>query len=228
MRVETGRNFLSRGGPTDTTDLDGHGTFVASIAAGRTHGVAREATVHPIRILNSEAVGTLSTAMAGIDYITSRGILPAVAILSLGSPVSSIFNTAVENAVEAGVVFVVSAGNDGKDACEKSPASSPSAITVGASSMEDWKYSRSNYGPCVALYAPGERIPGAAIVDDRSFGEKSGTSFAAPHVAGVVAMMLGADPTLTPPQVRDLIDVRYSAPLDCRCEPNRLIFSNEL
>ena len=106
--------------------------------------------------------------------------------MSLGGGFSASLNTAVNKAVAAGIVVVVAAGNGNKtgaiDACETSPASAAAAITVGSiANKTDTKYSSSNFGACVDVYAPGERILSASIKTNTSYIMRTGTSMASPR-----------------------------------------------
>lgn len=121
--------------------------------------------------------------------------------MSLGFPgVEHEFQKAV-NAVAAGIVVVVAAGNEGADACSISPAFVKNAISVGASDWNDRRAPFSNYGPCVDVYAPGVEILSAFMFDDTASLSASGTSASAPHVAGAAALYLQAHPEWTPAQV---------------------------
>ena len=126
---------------------------------------------------------------------------PAVANLSLGGGYDAALNDAVERAVAAGITVVVAAGNESTDACSKSPASAPSAITVGSTTSTDARSSFSNIGACVDIFAPGSSIISTGILGPTSTTLMSGTSMAAPHVAGVAALIVGNLPSLTPSQV---------------------------
>lgn len=204
-RVGVGRNFASnsrlapavfsqRINPTDTRDCDGHGTHVAGTAAGLTYGVAKSAIVHPVRVLDCRGSGSLAGVIGGIDWVAENAIAPAVANLSLGGDVSASIDEAVEAAVAAGVVVVVSAGNSDIDACLQSPARVPSALTVGASTIGDARAAFSNVGECVDLFAPGQGIVSASHIGTTRSRSLSGTSMAAPHVAGVAALLRAAQP----------------------------------
>jgi subtilisin family serine protease len=121
--------------------------------------------------------------------------------MSLGGGKNSTVNSAIQNSIKVGVVYAVAAGNNAADACNYSPSSTPEALTVGSTWGADGVSGFSNFGPCVDLFAPGETIRSAAIVDDTSSVLKGGTSMASPHVAGVAALYLAANPTATPTQV---------------------------
>jgi serine protease len=184
-----------------TTDCDGHGTHVAAIVGGTKYGVAKQVRLHSVRVLGCAGTGSMSGIIAGVDWVTRNRVLPAVANMSLGSSTSLALVSAVQASIRAGVVYTVAAGNSGADACSVSPANTPEALTVGATWNGDGMPGYSNYGPCLDLLAPGSAIRSAGIVDDTTSVIKGGTSMAAPHVAGVAALYLAANPTATPAQV---------------------------
>jgi len=210
-RVVQGRNTLENApNPNDTTDCNGHGTHVAGTAAGQTFGVAPEATIIPVKVLNCFGSGTLAGVVAGLDWIVShhQAGVPAVANLSLGGSSSVALNQAVARAVADGITVVVAAGNSALDACLTSPGSEPLAVTVGATDRSDARASYSNYGSCVDVFAPGSGILSAGIVDARSEATLSGTSMASPHVAGAAALILDAAPLLSPAEVAGVLTAR--------------------
>lgn len=126
------------------------------------------------------------------EHKARNGIASAVVVMSLGGPRSAALNDAVDDLSAAGVSVVVAAGNNrGADACTVSPASAPSAITVGASTDGDGLASFSNVGSCVALFAPGQSITSAGHSYDTAEAVMSGTSMAAPHVSCVVQGLYG-------------------------------------
>ena len=188
-----------------SNDCHGHGTHVAGSVAGSTYGFATQATIIPVRVLDCYGSGSSAGIIAGIEWIIQHHVAgtPAVANMSLGtmSGIDVAINDAVARGVADGITFVVAAGNSYSDACTYSPSSEASAITVGATGSTDSFADFSNRGSCVDILAPGVQIISAAISSPTSTSSKSGTSMAAPHVAGVVANMLGNAPTLTPAQV---------------------------
>lgn len=195
-----------------TEDCYGHGTLVAGTVAGSTYGVATWATLHPVRVVDCGGYATVSTVIAGVNWVASQGPAngkkksrPAVANLSLAAPPSQALDDAVTAAVEAGITFVVAAGNSATDACEASPARLSSVITVGATTSTDAMWSASNFGPCVALYAPGANIPSAYNESDTASLAMTGTSIAAPHVAGAAALWLSVNSSATPAEIKTLI-----------------------
>jgi len=167
-------------------DCNGHGTHVAGTVGASTYGVAKNVMLRAVRVLDCAGSGSTSGVIAGMNWVASNHIKPAVANMSLGGGYSASSNTAANNLASAGVFLAVAAGNSNADACNASPASAANATTVAASTSVDAKASYSNYGACVDLYAPGSSITSTWI----GSGTKtiSGTSMASPHVAGVGAL----------------------------------------
>ncbi|WP_157246112.1 S8 family peptidase [Nonomuraea typhae] len=166
-------------------DCSGHGTHVAGIVAGRTYGVAPQARIASVKVLGCDS-GAMSDVIAGIDWVRGHARGPAVANMSIAGRPSPALDTAVRNLTRAGVLVVAAAGNSGESACSLSPARR--AFAVAATDDEDRRASFSGHGPCVDLYAPGVDVL-SAWPDERTR-KKSGTSLAAPHVAGVAALYL--------------------------------------
>jgi len=195
----------SPGDGTCASDDNGHGTHVAGTAGGRTFGVAREATLHA----NKVCCGSGTNILAGMDWIATKGSKPAVMTMSLGSystPESS--KVAVDAVVNSGVTVTVSAGNRGTPSCEKSYTFIRSAIGVGASGQDNSRAGFSNYGECNAIFAPGVGTISASHRSDTGSSSKSGTSMAAPLVAGVSALILEQDNSRSPAKVRELLQSR--------------------
>ncbi|MEZ5643985.1 MAG: S8 family serine peptidase [Burkholderiaceae bacterium] len=186
-----------------TSDCNGHGTHVAGTLGSSTWGVAKGVQLVPVRVLDCSASGTLSGIVSGIDWVASQSYRPAVANMSLGGGASATLDSAVAGLVASGTTTVVSAGNDGYDACNNSPAREPSAITIGASTSSDARASFSNYGRCVDLFAPGRSVVSAWYTGNTASATLSGTSMASPHVAGVAALMLEAHPQSSPAAVTE-------------------------
>jgi aqualysin 1 len=196
-RVSSGFSAIAGG----TDDCNGHGTHVAGTVGGTTWGVAKKVTLVPVRVLDCNGSGTNSGVIAGVDWVAGAGFKPtSVANMSLGGGASSTLDTAVRNA-GAKVTMVVAAGNSNANACNYSPAREPSAITVGATTSTDARSSFSNFGKCLDLFAPGSSITSAVSTSDTATATWNGTSMAAPHVAGVAALVLQGAPSSTPAQV---------------------------
>jgi subtilisin family serine protease len=220
-----GRSFV---GGNFNVDTSGHGTHVAGTIAGRTVGVAQNVALSSVRVFGNGGAPN-STIIAAVTWITNNPLLPSVANMSLGSPPSEALNSAIAASIRRGVVYVVAAGNDSADACTTSPANFAPAITVGATDHTDERSVFSNIGSCVDIFAPGSNIISANNNNLQGYVFMSGTSMAAPHVAGFAAVALGA---MVPAQdVDDLI---------MRCatlgrlgnigvgSPNALLFVNTL
>jgi subtilisin family serine protease len=188
-------NFAS--GPN--RDCHGHGTHVAGTAAAIDDaadvvGVAPAAPVVGVRVLNCAGSGTWSGVIAGIDWVAGNAVKPAVANLSLGGGANTSVDNAVKNLANSGVTVAVAAGNSGADACSSSPARAGThhgVITVAATDRNDLETSWSNYGSCVDIWAPGAGILSTAAGGGTT--TMSGTSMAAPHVAGTAARYLASN-----------------------------------
>ncbi|MEY4392172.1 MAG: hypothetical protein RLZZ544_881, partial [Actinomycetota bacterium] len=204
-RVRPGFTAVSDG--NGTNDCMGHGTHVAGTIGSATWGVAKSVSLVPVRVFACSGSSTWSTILAGIDWAINdhQAGVPAVANMSLGGGYSSIVNAGVAKAVADGISVAVAAGNSNTDACTASPASEPTAITVGATTSNDWRASFSNYGACVDLFAPGQSITSTWYTSDTAVASLSGTSMATPHVAGVAALYLQSNPTATPAAVQAAI-----------------------
>jgi len=225
-RVLPGQDFVNDG--NGTNDCDGHGTHVAGTVGGTTYGVAKEVKLIPVRVLNCQGSGTWSGVIAGIEWVAGSTLRPAVANMSLGGGASTSVNAAVAGAVAKGVTMVVAAGNNNKDACRYSPSGEPSAITVGATTSSDARASWSNYGTCVDIFAPGSSITSDWNTSTTATNTISGTSMASPHVAGVAALALEANPDAKPAAVAlFLIGNATMGQLSAigTGSPNRLLYS---
>lgn len=227
------RNFANDQPPEDVNDCNGHGTHVASLAAGTTFGIAKAATIISVRVYDCSNMGPLSQALDGIDWtlqqMRSSGGKRAVINMSFGGPASSLLNDAIQELVDAGGVVVTAAGNDAVDACGVSPASAPAALTVAASTQDDIFAPFSNFGACVDIIAPGAAVPGAGIGCDTCVRTLSGTSMATPVTAGAAAAYLQRNPDASVSQATR--DLKCSATADAireipsRSQVNLLLYS---
>jgi len=189
-------------------DCHGHGTHVAGTIGGATYGVAKDVRLHGVRVLGCDGSGPSSSIVAGVDWVTAHHVSPAVANMSLAGywiwgliGLDSDIDIAVRNSIQAGVSYALAAANDDDDACAYTPARTAEAMTVGASTNADARASFSNWGPCVDWFAPGVGITSAWSGSDTELRTVSGTSMAAPHTAGVAALLLEANPGMAPAQV---------------------------
>jgi len=216
-------------------DCNGHGSHVAGIIGGQTFGVAKNVRLLGVRVLNCQGTGTWSDVIDGVNFVTwhsrqpAQQGYPAVANMSLGGPTNRAADAAVRNSIRAGVTYVVAAGNWNSDAAAYSPAGVAEAITVGATGRNDSRAEFSNYGPTLDLFAPGVSIPSAWIGNDLMIATASGTSMAAPHVAGVVALYLQNNKSASPATVRSALVGNSTVGVVSNPgqeSPNRLLFTN--
>jgi subtilisin len=211
---------------TITADDDhGHGTHLAGIAAAKDNsfgiiGIAPGARLWAIKVLESAGMGDISTLIKGLDYITQNSNQVDVAVLSLGCECESgALDIAVKNTIESGITVVVAAGNEGKDARTFTPANNPEVITISAIVDTDGKcggegpesqYGRddtlasfSNFGDVIDIAAPGVDI--YSTFKSNSYTKLTGTSMAAPHVAGAAALYISSHPGASPNDVKNYL-----------------------
>jgi subtilisin family serine protease len=189
----------------NSVDCNGHGTHVAGTIGGSTYGVAKSVRLFAVRVLSCSGSGSTSGVIAGVDWVTSNRTLPAVANMSLGGGASTALDNAVRNSIASGVTYAIAAGNSNANAMNFSPARVAEAITVGSSTRTDARSSFSNFGSVVDIYAPGSSILSAYHTSNTATATLSGTSMAAPHVAGVAARVLQLTSTASPATVRNEI-----------------------
>ncbi|MHA7630223.1 Ig-like domain-containing protein [Corallococcus sp. M7] len=222
-------------------DCNGHGTHVAGSIGGKTYGVAKGVKLHAVRVLGCDGAGYVSDAILGIEWVTANHIKPAVANMSLTAYADTqALEDAITRSINAGIPYVVAAGdteggpfNFGADACFRSPGRLPAAITVSATTVTDQRFSYANYGSCVDLFAPGSQITSAWPGETGTYGHysdtllTSGSSMAAAHVTGAVALYLEANPTATPEEVANRLISRVTPDKVSGTEgaPNRLLYT---
>lgn len=199
------------------TDCNGHGTHVAALAAGAYSGVATNARIVSVRVLDCAGRGRCRDVVKGLQWIANdvkraraKGNNPfrAVVVMSIGSRNEACAST--EPATVAlwnmGVVVTAAAGNQRIDSCTAYPVRNNHTIGVGAVDSLDRSFPLNNYGDCVDIYAPGVDLLSAwGSCSNTELRRASGTSMAAPLVAGVAAIMLSADPTLSPHDVKNIL-----------------------
>jgi subtilisin family serine protease len=193
---------------TSRTDGNGHGTHCAGTIGGKTYGMAKNVKLVAVKVLSDSGSGSNAAVISGIEWASKNRVGPAVGSMSLGGGLSQTLNEAVKVATSQGLVMVVAAGNENTNACTKSPASAPEAISVAASDNQDRKATFSNYGTCVHIWAPGVSITSAWIGSPTSINTISGTSMACPHVAGQVAKYLETSPSSTAAQAKAWVVAR--------------------
>jgi subtilisin family serine protease len=226
LRTDQGTSMIDDGNGVE--DCNGHGTHVSGTVAGTVFGVAKKATIVPVRVLDCEGSGASSGVIAGMDFVAQHHPARSVVNMSLGGAASDAEDAAVRNLVASGVTVVVAAGNEMQDACKGSPAREPMAITVASSTSGDARSSFSNVGTCVDLFAPGSGITSAWIDSDTATNTISGTSMASPHVAGAAALYLSANPNATPAQVTAALlgSAAQNKLADVQGSPNKLLQTN--
>jgi subtilisin family serine protease len=223
-RATYGYDFVDN--DTVAADCNGHGTHVAGTIGGTHYGVAKKVRMVAVRVLDCQGEGSLSDVIEGINWVTAHAVKPAVANMSLGGSYSASLEAAVQKSINSGVTYVVAAGNENSNASTESPAGLPAAITVGATDNKDRRASFSNYGSVLDIFAPGVDIRSSVASSDTATASYSGTSMAAPHVAGVAALVLDAAPGYSPQQVRDYLVAKATTGTvtDLKGSPNRLLF----
>ncbi|OLN92804.1 Alkaline protease 1-like protein 1 [Colletotrichum chlorophyti] len=204
-RATFGGNFINN----VDTDENGHGSHVSGTIGGRTFGVAKNVNLVGVKVLDGDGAGSNSGVLAGmqfvIDDVEKKNLTgKAVMNMSLGGSASQAVNRAIQALNNAGIVPVVAAGNENQDAGNTSPASAPSAITVGAiDARNDRKASFSNFGSSVDIFAPGVNILSVGITSNTATNTLSGTSMASPHVAGLAAYLMSLENLNTVKEVTD-------------------------
>jgi subtilisin family serine protease len=211
---------------SSTEDENGHGTHVAGTVGGSAYGVAKGVTLVPVRVLDASGSGTTAGVIAGVNWVTSNHTSgPAVANMSLGGGASTTLDSAVSNSIADGVTYAVAAGNDyGANACNGSPSRVAAALTVGSTTNTDARSNFSNIG----LFAPGSSITSAWHTSNTATNTISGTSMATPHVAGVAALYLQANPSASASSVASAIVSNATTGVVTSPgtgSPNRLLYS---
>ena len=220
--------FTSINDGRGTDDCAGHGTHVAGTIAGATYGVAKQARIKAVRVLDCGGAGTYAGVIAGVDWVTNNHRKPAVANMSLGGPKSPSLDAAVASSIAAGVTYVMSAGNNNQSACNFSPGRVAAGLTVGSTTSSDARSGFSNYGSCIDLFAPGSSIKSAWRGGNSATNTMSGTSMAAPHVAGAAALYLSTHSSASPSQVASAITSNATTGKVSSAgsgSPNRLLYT---
>ncbi|MBM7772865.1 subtilisin family serine protease [Actinokineospora baliensis] len=195
-RQRVGADFLGGSG----IDCNGHGTHVAGVVGGKTHGVAKETALVALRVLGCDGLGRDSHVLDAVEWITRNGTRPGVVAMGVTMDQAGAGDEAVRRSIDAEFTYVVAAGNDGADACGFGPGRVSEAITVGATDRTDTRPAWSNHGRCLDFFAPGGEIPSLGRQGQEV--KMSGTSMAAAHVVGIVAGHLARNPFALPDDVR--------------------------
>ncbi|KAF1805525.1 peptidase S8/S53 domain-containing protein [Mucor lusitanicus] len=220
-RAVHGPAFTS-GRNQDPTDYNGHGSFVAGICCGKVHGVAKKANIISLKALDQGGSGRLSNILLALHWAVKRHVANPGANLSLAADFHLPTNQAIEQAIELGIHFSIAAGNQGKEACRYSPASAKNALVVGAIDQDDSIAPYSNFGSCVSIYAPGTAITSVWHNHRTAVHTLSGTSMAAPHVTGVMAILLSQQ-DYTPAELIDKVRESATLAISSRTESNDIV-----
>lgn len=229
--------------PLSEVPVLSHGTAVASKIGGSSLGVAKQVRLHSVKVCadpdgdpsSNDSDCYASDVIAGVNYVKANRINPAVANVSLNYPPSHpdyfsaafVVRSAIESAIADGVPFVISAGNDNTNACNRPPANVPNAIVVAGTIGSDMRWPSSNYGSCVDLFAPAYRATVALADSDSATSLANGTSFSAPLTAGLAALYLQGASGASPAQVTNFILSWATNGLvtDTQGSPNLLLYS---
>ncbi len=194
LNVDMTRSVSFIYGITSIEDGFGHGTSVAGVIAAKNNGsgmigVASNATVVALRVFDDAGSGTVSRAISAVNHVSSNAKPGDVVNMSLGSGISTTLDNAVITAASKGIFFAIAAGNSGVDCSGTSPArvDAPGVYTVSAMDLYNRLWSSSNYGASVDYTAPGVNVT-VTTRGGNIGGNANGTSFAAPHVAGVLLL----------------------------------------
>jgi subtilisin family serine protease len=228
-RAVFGTNTVGDG---NNNDCNGHGTHVAGTVGSITYGIAKGTSLIAVKVLNCAGSGSYAGVIAGINWSVTnmkKTGKKSVSNMSLGGGYYKPVNDAVDAAVGEGMTMVVAAGNDNGDACNTSPASALYALTVGATTITDARSGFSNFGMCVDVFAPGTSI--LSTWNNGGTRVISGTSMAAPHVAGIAALYFEKVPSGSPASFladltdngsKDYINLSCGSNIACLESPNIL------
>jgi subtilisin family serine protease len=233
-RVRAGYNYSTT---LPASDCNGHGTHVAGILGASQHGVAKEVSLVPLRVLDCQNRGFVSDMVKGIEWAIDdhQSGQPAVMNISIYTDAPSLaFDAAINAAIADGITVCVIAGNGtannsvATDACSISPARVSNAITVSATNIFDNRAGFANFGSCVDLFAPGVQIESDWYSSNTATAIDSGTSMAAPHVSGAAALYLQGHPNAFPSTVASALIAAASVNKvqdPGSSSPNRLLFT---
>lgn len=179
-------------------DSIGHGTYIAGVVGSETYGVAKKANLFDVKVTKKDGRTKLSSVINALNLILKDSKItnrPTVIVMPLIMKKNAILNGAIEAIVKEGIPVIVPAGNDGKNACEYSPASAKGALTVGSIDTDsDQIATFSNWGPCVDIFAPGTSVQTTDNKGDKVV-LKSGTSLSTGIVGGLVAYFMSMGDT---------------------------------
>ncbi|XP_011674888.2 uncharacterized protein LOC753919 [Strongylocentrotus purpuratus] len=198
----------------NNADCNGHGTHCAGTVGSNTYGVAKSVQIRGVRVFGCGDTGSTSDIIAGVNYVTNiaKSTSNLIASMSLRGGASTAMDNAVKSMINAGVPTAVAAGNDNKNACNYSPARLSNAITVGATTNQDKRWSSSNYGSCLDIFAPGASITSTWYTGNSATNTISGTSMACPHVAGAIACYGSSSKMMANTSNNKISDIKSGSP----------------
>lgn len=206
--------------------MNPHGTHVAGTIGSKTYGVAKNTSLVSVKVLDCSGKGSTSNILRALEWVTKQDTKKKIVNMSLGGGKSNALNSAVEQLTKLGIVVVAAAGNENSNACDGSPSSSEYSITVGATNKQTQVAYFSNWGSCVDIYAPGTGILSTMPGDKTGF--MDGTSMAAPHVSGVISLILDASSEVNPEKIKNFlkfVSTKNKIGGDLKNSPNYLLFS---
>ncbi|WP_205717876.1 S8 family peptidase [Actinomadura soli] len=206
-RASHGHDFVDE--DAEAQDCNGHGTHVSGTIGGKEYGVAKGVRLVGVRVLGCDGSAPDRDTVEGLDWVLKNARGPSVGNMSLASggddAEPQAIRDATKAAIAAGIQFDVAAGNESADACGSTPADVPGAVTVASSTSGDSRSSFSNHGRCVDVFTPGSGIVSASHASDTGRAAMSGTSMAAPHVTGALAVFLEGHPGAGPAEAHDAV-----------------------
>nr|CAG8460221.1 9242_t:CDS:1 [Entrophospora candida] len=231
-RAKVGGRFCDGPGCDTDNDDKGHGSHIAGIIGGKTVGVANQVNLISVKILDANGTGSQGNVIVGLHYVLKQHIKSSnkntVVNVSVGGVYLAALNNVVKSLTDAGAHVVTAAGNNATDACFVSPASAPEAITVGALEEKiDALAKYSNVGNCVDIIAPGTNIQSVDAKSNDKFTTLTGTSQAAPHVSGAIALIIAKEGNKPPAEMaKKLINLSTKNllnPLTLSGTPNNIL-----
>lgn len=210
-------------------DCNGHGTHIAGIIGSKTYGVAKGIKLHSMQVMFCDGSGYISNLLDAVDWITAHASKPAVVNISVAAAgASPALEAGISASQKDGSIYVVASGNGNYEACNFTPGRIPEILTVGASDEYDNRALYSNFGSCIDLYAPGNRVVSTWSSSDLATNELSGSSMASPMVAGVVALQLALRPHAKPADVIAAVKAKATPNLlaNVSGSDNLLLFSD--
>lgn len=221
---------------TANTATCAHGTRVAGVLAASDNtidvvGALPGAPITAVKVTTCDPVFfSASSVIKGVDWVTKHAIKPAVANMSIGGPPNSTLDRAVIKSADRGILYAIAAGNQASDACLTSPQRTgphDGIMTVAGTAPDDSEWIQSSFGRCVDIWGPAVEILTTELGGGTA--TSSGTSFAAPHVAGTAGLYLSTHPTATPAMVENQLkaDAVFTGTLSKDLTPVRLVYAGK-